>query len=110
MVPSGDNDVVMTISDESNTSAGSPSIFSDDSSDDSSDSSVSDNESDVDGDSDDSDSDSGDDDCLFEDEVEHPPEYYLAAAENLDVSQLRQQRYSPKTREKLEDTRHFWNR
>ncbi|KAN0079505.1 hypothetical protein V8E54_004719 [Elaphomyces granulatus] len=46
----------------------------------------------------DSDSDSDDEECLFEDEMQHPPEYYLAEAENLDVSQLRQQKYSPKTR------------
>jgi hypothetical protein len=37
-----------------------------------------------------------DDDDLFDDEVRHPPEYYLAASANLDVGRLRQKRYSPK--------------
>lgn len=43
-----------------------------------------------------------DDDDLFEDEVRHPPEHYLAAAANLDVGQLRQKRYSPKTQARLD--------
>jgi hypothetical protein len=38
-----------------------------------------------------------DDDDLFDDEVRHPPKYYLAASANLDVGRLRQKRYSPKT-------------
>jgi hypothetical protein len=38
-----------------------------------------------------------DDDDLFDDEVRHPPEFYLAAEANLDVGRLRQKRYSPKT-------------
>ncbi|CRG92724.1 Putative membrane protein ycf1 [Talaromyces islandicus] len=108
-----DHDVAMAISDDdSAASTYSPSIFSGNPSDDSSDSSVEDDsDDDTDGDdSEDEDEDQGEDDCLFEDEVEHPPEYYLAAAENLDVSQLRQERYSPKTRKQLDDTGHFWKR
>jgi hypothetical protein len=42
------------------------------------------------------------DDDLLEGEVRHPPEYYLAAAANLDVGRLRQKRYSPKTQERLD--------
>jgi hypothetical protein len=41
------------------------------------------------------DSSTDDDDDLFDDEVRHPPKYYLAAAANLDVGRLRQKRYSP---------------
>jgi hypothetical protein len=43
-----------------------------------------------------------DDDDLFDDEVRHPPEYYLAASANLDVGRLRQKRYSPKTQGRLD--------
>jgi hypothetical protein len=43
-----------------------------------------------------------DDDDLFNDEVRHPPEYYLPAAANLDVGRLRQKRYSPKTQSRLD--------
>lgn len=78
---------------------------------------LSDDESDAELDSDDSDGDSeddsddgSDDDALFNDEEQHPPEYYLAEADRLDVSQLRQQRYSPKTQNKLEETRDYWDR
>jgi hypothetical protein len=95
--------MAMTFSDdESDVSTDCPDIFSNDPSDDSSNSSVLDSESDSD--------DSDDDNYPFEDEVERPPEYYLAEAESLDVSQLRQQRYSPRTREKLDDTRCYWDR
>jgi hypothetical protein len=38
-----------------------------------------------------------DDGDLFDGEVRHPPEYYLAASSNLDVGRLRQKRYSRKT-------------
>jgi hypothetical protein len=48
------------------------------------------------------DSNSDVDDDLFEGEVRHPPEYYLAAAANLDVGRLRQKRYSHKTLNRLE--------
>ncbi|KAH8585358.1 hypothetical protein B0O99DRAFT_679450, partial [Bisporella sp. PMI_857] len=47
------------------------------------------------------DSDTNNDD-LFDDEVRHPPEYYLAASANLDVGRLRQKRYSPKTQDRLD--------
>ena len=43
-----------------------------------------------------------DDDDLFDGEVRHPPEYYLAASANLDVGRLRQKRYSPKTQGRLD--------
>ncbi|KAN0101626.1 hypothetical protein V8E51_012136 [Hyaloscypha variabilis] len=50
---------------------------------------------------DDDDSDS-DDASLFDDEVQHPPEHYLTKAANLDVQRLRQQRYDPKTQNRLD--------
>ena len=43
-----------------------------------------------------------DDDDLFDGEVRHPPEYYIAASANLDVGRLRQKRYSPKTQARLD--------
>ncbi|KAH6667257.1 hypothetical protein B0J14DRAFT_603092, partial [Halenospora varia] len=46
--------------------------------------------------------DDNDDDDLFDDEVRHSPEYYIAASANLDVGRLRQKRYRPKTRERLD--------
>ncbi|KAH6668376.1 hypothetical protein B0J14DRAFT_675079, partial [Halenospora varia] len=48
------------------------------------------------------DSNTDDDDDLFDDEVRHPPEYYIAASANLDVGRLRQKRYRPKTRGHLD--------
>ncbi|OXV06430.1 hypothetical protein Egran_05802 [Elaphomyces granulatus] len=45
-----------------------------------------------------------------DDEGQLPPEHYLAEAENLDISQLRQKRYSEGTQEKLDDIRVYWNR
>jgi hypothetical protein len=50
----------------------------------------------------DSNTDDDDDDDLFDDEVRHPPEYYIAASANLDVGRLRQKRYSPKTQGRLD--------
>lgn len=104
-------DVDMTFSDGESDMNSDYAVFSNEPSDGSSETSLSDNDHDSDSDSE---SDANDDsdlgDCLFEDEVLHPPEYYLAEAENLDASQLRQQRYSPRTREKLEKTRHYWDR
>lgn len=47
------------------------------------------------------DDDDDDNDDLFEGEVRHPPEYYLAAAASLDAGRLRQKRYSPKTQIQL---------
>ena len=46
----------------------------------------------------------------FDDEGQLPPEHYLAQAESLDVSQLRQKRYSDGTQERLDETRMYWNR
>ena len=48
------------------------------------------------------DSNTDDEDDLFDDEVRHPPEYYIAAEANLDVGRLRQKRYSPKTQSRLD--------
>jgi hypothetical protein len=80
-------------------------IFSDDGLDD-------DSATDLDPDSDsedlDDESDSEDDEAV--DEGQLSPEEYLAKAEQLDVSQLRQKRYSPTTQEKLDDTGEYWNR
>ncbi|EDN08178.1 predicted protein [Histoplasma mississippiense (nom. inval.)] len=45
-----------------------------------------------------------------DDEGQLPPEHYLALAESLDVSQLRQKRYSPKTQEKLDEICDYWER
>jgi hypothetical protein len=39
---------------------------------------------------------------LFEDEIRHPPEYYLTAAAKVDVRRLRSRRYSPKTQDRLD--------
>jgi hypothetical protein len=71
--------------------------------------SVSDSNSDLELDSEDSDDDDPGDDS-FEDEGQLPPEHYLAKAESLDVSRLRQTRYSDSTRERLDETRVYWDR
>jgi hypothetical protein len=47
------------------------------------------------------DSDTDGDASFFDDEVQHPPEHYLAAAANFNMRQLRQRRYSPNTRARL---------
>ncbi|PGH03429.1 hypothetical protein AJ80_08677 [Polytolypa hystricis UAMH7299] len=39
-----------------------------------------------------------------------PAEHYLALAQSLDITQLRQKRYSPNTQEKLDETRDYWER
>ncbi|KAL4946937.1 hypothetical protein BDW69DRAFT_190709, partial [Aspergillus filifer] len=52
---------------------------------------------------------SDDDSILDEDDQERPAAYYLQEAEGLDVSQLRQKRYSPKTQTSLDKTRDYWN-
>ncbi|KAL3428649.1 hypothetical protein BDV09DRAFT_204143 [Aspergillus tetrazonus] len=58
-----------------------------------------------------SDSDDNDpDDDSLNDEGQLSPEHYLAQAESLNVSQLRQKRYADGTQEKLDDTRAYWNR
>ena len=58
------------------------------------------------GDCDDEDESESEDDLPMEDEEKQlPPEHYLQEAECLDVSQLRQKRYSPRTQDKLDETR-----
>ncbi|BCR82796.1 hypothetical protein ACHE_10198S [Aspergillus chevalieri] len=49
-------------------------------------------------------------DDISDDEGQLPPEHYLAQAKSLNVSQLRQQRYSDGTQEKLDETRMYWDR
>ena len=89
--------------DQSDASSNLREIFSDNGSDSDSgsdpevDSEVSDNEDQL-----------GDD--TFDDEDQLPPEHYLAQAESLDVSRLRQKRYSDRTQERLDETRWYWNR
>ncbi|KAL4865177.1 hypothetical protein BDV12DRAFT_175034 [Aspergillus spectabilis] len=80
-------------------------IFSDDSTDESLDSAP-------DQDSDDDLDDDSDNDSILDDEEgrELPAAYYLKEAECLDVSQLRQKRYSPRTQAKLDETLDYWNR
>jgi hypothetical protein len=39
---------------------------------------------------------------LFDDEERHTPEHYSSAAANLDVTRLRQKRYSPRTQKRLD--------
>ena len=60
--------------------------------------------------SEDSDDENDSRDDSYTDEGQRPPEHYLAEAEGLDVSQLRQKRYSDKTQEKLDETVMHWNR
>ena len=50
---------------------------------------------------DESDDSTDDEEWLFDDEERHPPEYYTSAVANLDVTQLWQKRYSPRTQERL---------
>ncbi|OJD25345.1 hypothetical protein ACJ73_03282 [Blastomyces percursus] len=45
-----------------------------------------------------------------DDDGQLPPEHYLALAESLVIAQLRQKRYSPRTQEKLDETRDYWER
>ena len=61
--------------------------------------------SDLELDSDDSDDDEDPNDNSIDDEG-----HYLAEAESLDVSQLRQKRYSDGTQKRLDETRVYWNR
>jgi len=46
--------------------------------------------------------DTDNDASLFNGEVRHPPEHYLARAANVNVQRLRQRRYSPKTQDRLD--------
>ncbi|CEJ62232.1 hypothetical protein PMG11_10738 [Penicillium brasilianum] len=95
--------------DESDTSSDLPEVFSDSASD--SDSSTAPSVFDGSSDSDSESDDELEDELALEDEEEQlSPEYYLQEAEALDVSQLRQKRYSPKTQERLDETQDFWDR
>jgi hypothetical protein len=96
---------VSTLDDESDSDASSVTseIFSDNGSDDES---VSDPESDKEESDDESDSDDDD----LHDPGELSANEYLAMAESLNVSQLRQKRYSPNTQDKLDETRMYWDR
>ncbi|KAL4868073.1 hypothetical protein BDV12DRAFT_107969 [Aspergillus spectabilis] len=49
-------------------------------------------------------------DNMFDNKGQLPPEHYLAQAESLNVSQLRQKQYSNGTQERLDETRMYWNR
>lgn len=89
---------------ESSASTDLPEIFSNRRSD------SSDSESELEDSSENSTDDTDDDSFCGDDEEQHPTEYYLAEAECLDTSQLRQRRYSPKTQEKLDETRGYWDR
>ncbi|KOC10147.1 hypothetical protein AFLA70_213g001581 [Aspergillus flavus AF70] len=91
--------------DDSGSTTDVPDIFSDDATDESSDSAS-------DPDSDDDPEDLSDDDSILDDEEERelPAAYFLQEAECLDVSQLRQKRYSPRTQIKLDETRDYWDR
>ena len=91
-------------SDESDTTPGHSEVFSDHASDtdSSTEPSVFDSSSECE--------DEPEDELVSEDEEEQlPPEYYLHEAESLDVSQLRQKRYSPNTQRSLDDTQYFWD-
>ena len=91
--------------DNSDTSTNVPDVFSHDATDDSLDNA---SEPDSINDSDDN---SGVDSILGdEEERELPAQYYLQEAECLDVSRLRQRRYSPRTQDKLDETRKYWDR
>lgn len=91
--------------DDSGTSSDVPDVFSDGAVDDSSESA-----SELDSSGDNSD-DSNDDSILDEEEEQELSAlHYLQEAESLDVSQLRQKRYSPKTQSRLNDTRDYWDR
>ncbi|OJJ86989.1 uncharacterized protein ASPGLDRAFT_43463 [Aspergillus glaucus CBS 516.65] len=46
---------------------------------------------------------------ISDDEGQLPHEHYLAQAESLHVSQLRQQQYSDVTQERLDETCMYWN-
>ncbi|RHZ58146.1 DUF3435 domain-containing protein [Aspergillus thermomutatus] len=92
--------------DDSGSTTDVPDIFSaDDATDESSDSAS-------EPDSDNDPEDLSDDDSILDDEEERelPAAYFLQEAECLDVSQLRQKRYSPRTQAKLDETRDYWDR
>lgn len=89
--------------DDSGTSSDVPDVFSDGAADDSASELA----------SSDDDSDDSDDDSILDDDEEGQELsalHYLQEAEFLDVSQLRQKHYSPKTQARLDDTRDYWDR
>lgn len=95
--------------DESDASSGLPEIFSNNASD--SDSSTASSDFDASSESESESDDESEDELALEDEEEQlSPEYYLQEAESLDVSRLRQKRYSPKTQERLDETQDFWDK
>lgn len=95
--------------DESDAGSGLPEIFSNHASD--SDSSTAPCESDSSSESESESDNEFKDELVLEDQEEQlSPEYYLRETESLDVSQLRQKRYSPKTQEKLDEAQDFWDR
>jgi hypothetical protein len=94
-----DNDIQGQSDAESHVSA----IFTDDGSE-------SESSSDVELDSEDSDDSDDSDDEIYKDEGQLPPEHYLAEASGLDVSRLRQKRYSDNTQDALDGTLQYWNR
>jgi len=47
---------------------------------------------------------------LFDDEIRHPPEYYLITSASLDVGTFRQRRYSSKTQGRIEWVKEHYNR
>jgi hypothetical protein len=81
-----------------------PAIFSANASDDDTDTDSAPSDSDFDSEAEDE----SEDESEVEEELS--PEYFLKEAEFLDVSQLRQKRYSPKTEERLDETRDYWER
>jgi hypothetical protein len=94
-----DNDIQGQSDAESCVSA----IFTDDGSE-------SESSSDLELNSEDSDDSDVSDDELHNDEGQLPSEHYLAEANGLDVSRLRQKRYSDNTQDALDGTIQYWNR
>lgn len=95
--------------DESDAGSDVPAIFSNEASDIGSSTTPSDSDSSSEFESEDE-SESEDDLALDDEEKQLPPEHYLQEAECLDVSLLRQKRYSPRTQDKLDETREYWDR
>ncbi|OQD78924.1 hypothetical protein PENANT_c071G10263 [Penicillium antarcticum] len=95
--------------DEGDASSDSPEIFSNEASE--TDSSTTPGDSDSSSESESENESESEDDLALEDEEKQlPPEHYLQEAECLDVSLLRQKRYSPRTQEKLDETREYWDK
>lgn len=72
--------------------------------------SESESSSDLELDNEDSDDSDLSDDETYNDEGQLPSEHYLAEANGLDVSRLRQKRYSDNTQDALDGTLQYWNR